>query len=44
MPRQRPAAAFLAQLIASAERMPQARLLRRADPAEADRAYRNAQR
>ncbi len=38
----RPAAAFLAQLIATALRLPQMRDLRRAEPGEAVHAYRRA--
>lgn len=41
-PGRRPAAAFLAQLIAAAQRAPQARRRCRAEPAEAARAYQAA--
>jgi len=41
-PGRRPAAAFLAQLIAAAQREPQARERRRAEPAEAVQAYQAA--
>ncbi len=40
--RVRPHAGFVAQLIATAEHLPQARALRRADPAQAQQSYQSA--